>query len=69
MAVNVKKIVKNFDDEWMRVLFHEPDFLPHCLLLARVKQVQRFLRPFNCKLSLIMLSDCFENIGQAALSD
>ena len=23
----VKKIVNNFDDEWMRVLFHEPDFL------------------------------------------
>ena len=27
MAWIVKKIIDNIDDEWVRVLFHEPDFL------------------------------------------
>ena len=69
MARVVKKIVNNFDDKWMRVLFHEPDFLQHCLLVALVKHFHRFLSPFDCKLFLIMLPDGSENIGEAALSD
>jgi hypothetical protein len=33
MAGIINKIVNNFDDKWMRVLFHELDFLEQRLLL------------------------------------
>jgi hypothetical protein len=69
MAINVNKIINNFDDKWMRVLFHEPDFLQHCLLIALLKHFHCFLSPFDCKLFLVMLPDGSENIGKAALSD
>jgi hypothetical protein len=69
MAVNVNKIVYNFDDKWMRVLFHEPDFLEHCLLVALVKHIHSFLSPFDSKLFLVMLPDGSKNIGEATLSD
>ena len=69
MAVNVNKIINNFDDKWMRVLFHEPDFLEHCLLVALVKHFHSFLSPFDSKLFLVMLPDGSKNIGEATLSD
>ena len=69
MARIVKKIVNNFDDKWMRVLFHEPDFPVHCLLLSLVKEVHRILRPFESEHLLIMLPGGPENMGEAAHSD
>jgi hypothetical protein len=69
MAVNVNKIINNFDDKWMRVLFHEPYFLQHCLLVALVKHFHSFLSPFDCKLFLVMLPDGSENICEATLTD
>jgi hypothetical protein len=36
----VNKIVNDFDDKWMRILFHEPDLLLHCLLNTILKEVQ-----------------------------
>jgi hypothetical protein len=63
MASIVKKIVNNFDDKWMRVLFHESDFLHHCLLISLFKKVQCILRPFESELLLIMLSDGPENVS------
>ena len=53
----------------MRVLFHEPDFLEHCLVVALLKHFHSFLSPFDSKLLLVMLPDGSENIGEAALSD
>jgi hypothetical protein len=35
----VNKIVYDFDDKWMRIFFHEPDLLLHCLLYFLVKKV------------------------------
>ena len=69
MASVVKKIVNDFDDEWMRVLFNEPDFLEYCLLLTLVQEFHRKDRPFDCQHFLIMLSDGSENSCEAALSD
>ena len=40
MAGIIKKIVNNFDDKWMRILFHEPDLLLHRLLNTIIKEVQ-----------------------------
>ena len=47
MAGVVKKIVDYFDDEWIRVLFHEPDFLEYCLLLTLVQEFHRKDIPFD----------------------
>jgi hypothetical protein len=69
MASIVKKIVNNFDDKWMRVLFHEPDFLHHCLLIYLFKKVQCILRPFESELLLIMLPDGPENVGKPTQPD
>jgi hypothetical protein len=69
MAVLIMKIVNNFDNKWVRVFFHQPDLLQHCLLLALVQELNRILRPFDSKLFLIMLPDGFENMGEATLSD
>jgi hypothetical protein len=69
MAIRVKKIVNNFDDKWMRVLFHESDLLKSCLLFFFIQDFERILEPFDCKLFLIMLPDSSENIGEAALSN
>jgi hypothetical protein len=65
----VKKIVKNFDDKRMRVLFHEPDLLKCCLPLFIVQDFHRILRPFDSKHCLIMLPDGSENIGESTLSN
>ena len=46
MAVIIKKIVKNFDDKWVRILFHEPDFLKPLLLLSLAKQLYLIIMPF-----------------------
>ena len=69
MAGIVTKIVDNFDDKWMRVLFHEHDFLHHCLYLSLVQEVHRLLRPFESEHLLIMLPDDPVNMSEAALSD
>ena len=53
----------------MRVLFHEPDFLHHCLLISLFKKVQCILRPFESKLLLIMLPDGPENMGESSHPD
>jgi hypothetical protein len=50
MAGIVKKIVNNFDDKWMRVLFHEPDFLINCLLIFLLEELDRILRSFESEL-------------------
>jgi hypothetical protein len=36
----VEKIVNNFDDEWVRLLFHQPDLFKHGLLLFILKKVK-----------------------------
>ena len=69
MAGIVKKIVNDFDDKWMRVLFHEPDFLQHCLLISLFNELQLIPRPFDSELSLIMLPDGPEHVGIATHSD
>ena len=69
MTLIVNEIVNNFDDKWMRVLFHQPDFLKCCLALFLFQEFDRCHRPFDCKLFLIMLPDCSENMGEATLSD
>jgi hypothetical protein len=69
MASIVKKIVNNFDNEWMRDLFHQPNFLHHCLLISLVKKFQCILRPFDSELFLIMLPDGPKNVGKATHSD
>ena len=68
MASIVNIIVNDFDDKWMRVLFHEPDFLEYCLMLCLVQEFNRKHWPFDCKHSLIMLPGGSENSGKAALS-
>jgi hypothetical protein len=63
------KIVNNFDDEWMRVLFHEPDFLQHSLMLSYFQEFHRSHRSFDSEYFLIMLPNGPENLGEATLSD
>ena len=65
----VKKIVNYFDDKWVGVLFHQPDFLKNCLMLFLVQEFHRCHRPFDCENFLIMLSCGSENMGEAALAD
>jgi hypothetical protein len=65
----VKKIVNNFDYKWMRVLFHQSDFLENCLMLFLVQEFHRCHRPFDCENFLIMLPGCSENMGKATLAD
>jgi hypothetical protein len=36
----VEKIVNNFDNEWVRLLFHQPYLFQHCLLLFILKKVK-----------------------------
>jgi hypothetical protein len=69
MAGIVEKIVNNFDDKWMRVLFHEPDFLVNCLLIFLLKELHSILRSFESELKLIMLPDRPENVGKATHSN
>jgi hypothetical protein len=68
MAGIVKKIINDFNDEWMRVLFHESDFLENCLLIFLLQELHRILRPFESELKLIMLPDRPENVGKATHS-
>jgi len=65
----VKKIVNNFDDKWMRVLFHEPDFLENCLLIFLLQELHRILRPFESENKLIMFPDRPKNVGKATHSN
>ena len=69
MTEIVNKIVNNFDYKWMRVLFHEPDFLVNCLLIFLLEELHRILRSFESELKLIMLPDCPENVGKATHSN
>jgi len=69
MAGIIKKIVNNFDDKWMWVLFHEPDLLENCLLIFLLEELHRILRSFKSELKLIMLPDCPENVGKATHSN
>jgi hypothetical protein len=69
MAGIVKKIVNDFDDKWMRVLFHESDFLQHCLLISLFNEFQLIPRPFDSELLLIMLPDGPEHVGIATHTD
>ena len=69
MARVVKKIVKNFYDKWVRILFHQSYFLKCCLLLTLFHQSHFILQHLDCKQFLIMLPDCLENMGKVALSD
>jgi hypothetical protein len=69
MAGMIKKIVNDFDDKWMRVLFHEPDFLMNCLNFTLIQEINLEHRPFDCKYFLIVLPGGFEYCGKATLSD
>jgi hypothetical protein len=69
MARIVKKIVNDFHDKRMRVLFHEPDFLVNCLLIFLFQEFHCIFRPFESELKLIMLPDGPENVGKATHSD
>jgi hypothetical protein len=69
MACIVKEIIYNFDDKWMRVLFHEPDFVVSCLLISLVEEFQRILRPLDCEYLLVMLPNGHENVGKATRSN
>ena len=53
----------------MRVLFHELDFLKHCLLIYLVKKVQSILRPFYSELLLVMLPDGPEHMSKTTQPD
>jgi hypothetical protein len=69
MARIVKKIVNNFDNKWVRVLFHQPDLLENRLLLTLIQEFHRKHRPFDSEHSLVILPYGSENSGEAALSD
>jgi hypothetical protein len=65
----VEKIVNNFDDEWVRLLFHQPDLFHQCLLLFLLKKVKWHNRPFKSENLLIILPYDFENIRKATSPD
>jgi hypothetical protein len=69
MASIIKKIVNDFDDKWMRILFHQSDFLMNCLNFSLIQEINLKYTPFDCKYFLIMLPDCFEYSCKATLSD
>ena len=47
MAGIVKKIVNNFDNKWMGILFHEFNFIENCLSSSLIQEIDRAHRPFN----------------------
>jgi hypothetical protein len=65
----VEKIVNNFDDEWVGLLFHQPDLFLQCLLLFLLKKVKWHNRPFKSETLLIILPYDFENIREATSPD
>jgi hypothetical protein len=69
MTIIVKKIVNNFDNKWVRVLFHEV-YSFKCLLMFSIPlKLHLISQNFDCKNFLIMLPDSAENIGFATTSD
>jgi hypothetical protein len=69
MASIIKKIVNDFDDKWMTILFHQSDFLMNCMNFRLIQEINLKHTPFDCKYSLIMLPDGFEYSCKATLSD
>jgi hypothetical protein len=68
MAGIVKKIVNNFDDKWMGILFHELNFIEYCLTLSRFQEFHWRHRPFDSEYLLIMLSDGPEDLSKTTRS-